>query len=209
MSPPPRIGLVELLDSPRELASFRNLLSTGGVAAIPTETFYALAADPTNERGVTRIFEIKGRGDGKPLLVLFASRGQLEQIGLAARPEVLDRFCRLWPAPLTVALPLASAIPASRGARSLAVRIPASDPVRALVEAVGPLTGTSANRSGAPPLMDPEAVAAALGSEIDLLVDGGVTAGGKPSTVLDATREPPVVIRTGAFRWPPEESGTR
>ncbi len=208
MSPPRRIGLAELLDSPRELARFRKLLSSGGVAAIPTETFYALAADPTNERGVTRIFEIKGRDDGKPLLVLFAAREQLDCLGVSAPPKVLDRFLGIWPAPLTVVLPIGRPIPASRGGNTLAVRMPAASAVRRLLDATGPLTGTSANRSGAAPLADSEAVTSALGSEIDLLIDGGVTPGGEPSTVVDATREPPVVIRTGAFRWPSEEPET-
>lgn len=208
MTDPPRVRLDELLRSPRELARLRDLLSRGGVAAIPTETFYGLAADPTEQRGVARIFEIKGRDDGKPLSVLAASREQIERLGVAAQPELLDRFCRLWPAPLTVVLPLATPIPASRGASTLAVRIPALPPLRDLLETVGPLTGTSANRSGASPIADPEAVAAALGADLDMLVDGGVTAGVVPSTLLDATREPAFVVRSGAFRWPPREPGT-
>jgi L-threonylcarbamoyladenylate synthase len=203
-----RIGLAELLDSPREIARFREILSSGGVAAIPTETFYALAADPGSELGVKRILEIKRRDDGKPLLVLCSSRKDLEELGIAADSRKLDRFLKIWPAPLTVVLPVGRTIPASRGARSLAVRIPASDPVRALIRAVGPVTGTSANRSGAAPLSDPGAVAAALGPAIDLLVDGGTTPGGDPSTLLDATREPPVVIRPGAYPWPFPEPET-
>lgn len=203
-----RIGLTDLLDSPREIARFREILSSGGVAAIPTDTFYALAADPGNELGVKRVLEIKRRDDGKPLLVLCSSRKDLEELGVAADSRKLDRFLKIWPAPLTVVLPVGRTIPASRGARSLAVRIPASDPVRALIRAVGPVTGTSANRSGAAPLADPGAVAAALGSEIDLLVDGGTTPGGDPSTLVDATREPPVVIRPGAYPWPLPEPET-
>lgn len=203
-----RIGLADLLDSPREIARFREILSSGGVAAIPTDTFYALAADPGNELGVKRVLEIKRRDDGKPLLVLCSSRKDLEELGVAADSRKLDRFLKIWPAPLTVVLPVGRTIAASRGVRSLAVRIPASDPVRALIRAVGPVTGTSANRSGAAPLADPGAVAAALGSEIDLLVDGGTTPGGDPSTLLDATREPPVVIRPGAYPWPLPEPET-
>ncbi|HSD72867.1 MAG TPA: L-threonylcarbamoyladenylate synthase [Thermoanaerobaculia bacterium] len=203
-----RIGLADLLDSPREIARFREILSSGGVAAIPTDTFYALAADPRNELGVKRVLEIKRRDDGKPLLVLCSSRKDLEELGVAADSRKLDRFLKIWPAPLTVVLPVGRTIPASRGARSLGGRIPASDPVRALIRAVGPLTGTSANRAGAAPLADPGAVAAALGSEIDLLVDGGTTPGGDPSTLLDATREPPVVIRPGAYPWPLHEPET-
>jgi L-threonylcarbamoyladenylate synthase len=196
-----RVRLSDLLVSSQELASLRALLARGGVAALPTETFYALAADPTSESGVSRLFEIKGRDDEKPLLVLFSSRAQLEALGVAARPDLLDRLFRLWPAPLTVVLPLGAPIAASRGSATLGVRMPAHPTLRELLDAIGPLTGTSANRSGTPPLADPDAVAREL-PDLDLLVDGGTTPGGAPSTIVDATVEPPRVLRAGAFRWP-------
>jgi L-threonylcarbamoyladenylate synthase len=197
-----RLRLRELLASPRELSAFREVVGGGGVAAIPTETFYALAADPRSEAGVARIFEIKGRDDGKPLLTLFSDRSQLAALGVAAEPSTLDRFFRIWPALLTVVLPLTAPIAAARGVPALAVRMPADAAVRELLSAVGPVTGTSANRSGDPALTDADAVESLLGS-VDILVDGGRTPGGLPSTVLDATRTPPVVLRAGAFPWPP------
>jgi len=198
-----RLRLRELLESPHETSQLRELLQRGGVAAIPTETFYALAADPGSEAGVERIFRIKGRDDGKPLLVLFSERAQLEALGIAADSATLDTFFGMWPAPLTVVLPLRRPIAASRGSSSLAVRMPAHAAVCELMSTLGPLTGTSANRSGAPALSDPDAVEAALGGDVDLLVDGGRTPGGKPSTLLDATHTPAEVLRPGAFPWPP------
>jgi L-threonylcarbamoyladenylate synthase len=199
-----RRTLGELLASPGELADLRSALARGGVAAVPTETFYALAADPKVASGVARVFEIKRRDDGKPLLVLFSSRAQLEELGISASEAVLARFFSIWPAPLTAVLPLRAPIAASRGAARLAVRMPASAAVRALLDALGPVTGTSANRSGDPALSNPDAVAAAIGEDLDLLVDGGATPGGEPSTVVDATRTPPRVLRAGAFPWPPD-----
>jgi L-threonylcarbamoyladenylate synthase len=187
------------------MSRLREVLASGGVAALPTETFYALAADPTSERGVSRIFEIKGRDDEKPLLVLFSSRAQLETLGVAAGPDLLDRLFRLWPAPLTAVLPFRAPIAASRGPAILGVRMPASAGVRELLDSVGPLTGTSANRSGTLPLVDPDDVADALGSDLDVLIDGGPAPGGEPSTVVDATRDPPKVVRQGAFPWPPRQ----
>ncbi len=198
-----RLRLRELLASPEELSRLRRTLQGGGVAAIPTETFYALAADPGSEAGVERIFRIKGRDDGKPLLVLFSERAQLEALGIAADSATLDTFFGMWPAPLTVVLPLRRPMAASRGSAALAVRMPADASVRGLLSAVGPLTGTSANRSGAPALSDPDAVEAALGGDVDLLVDGGRTPGRQPSTLVDATQDPAVVLRVGAFPWPP------
>lgn len=198
-----RIGLAELVVSPPRIARLRALLSRGGVAAVPTETFYALAADPMNERGVSRIFEIKGRDRDQPLLVLFSDPAQLGPLRVAVAS--LDLFLGIWPAPLTVVLPLRSPIAASSGGETLAVRMPAAPGLRQLLSAVGPLTGTSANRSGDTPLADPDAVAQELGSDLDLLVEDGPTAGGEPSTIVDATREPVRVLRRGAFRWPEPE----
>ena len=71
-----------------------------------------------------------------------------------------------------------------------------------LLESAGALTGTSANRSGGPPLSDPEEVVKSFGESLDLLVDGGRTPGKKPSTLLDATVEPAALLRAGAFPWP-------
>ena len=144
-----------------------------------------------------RIFRIKGRDDGNPLPVLFATRLDLEGLGVTADPATLEIYFSVWPAPLTVVFPIRAPIAASRGASTLGVRLPASRPLRDLL-----LTGTSANRSGSPPLSDPDEIEAGFRREIDFLLDGGRTPGGFPSTLLDATRDPPVVLRPGAHAWP-------
>ena len=81
------------------------------------------------------------------------------------------------------------------------MRIPAASAPRQLLDRVGPLTGTSANRSGQPPISEPGEIALRLGDDVDLLIDGGTTPGGAPSTIIDATVEPPRVLRAGAFAW--------
>jgi L-threonylcarbamoyladenylate synthase len=154
--------------------------------------------------GCTRVFGLKGRSEAKALLVLYAAREQLGALGAAAPPQVLDRFFGLWPAPLTVVLPLRVPIPASAGEATLGVRVPAHEPLRRLLAQVGPVTGTSLNRSGEPPPTDPDEVERAFGRDLDVLVDGGRTPGGLPSTLVDATFDPPRLIRAGAFPWPPE-----
>ena len=197
-----RVRLDHLLESPEEIARLRELLSGGGVAAIPTETFYGLATNPASILGIARIFGAKGRADDKPLPVVFATRRQLESLGIESARKSLDRWFSIWPAPLTVVLPIRKEIAASRGHSSLGVRIPALPALVRLLEATGPLTATSANRSGDPAFSDPDAVAAAFDGGVDVLIDAGLTPGGKPSTVLDALTEPPTVIRAGAFPWP-------
>ena len=198
-----RIRIEDLLASPQEIAAFGALLARGGVAGIPTETFYALAADPRSEAGVERVLALKGRDAAKPLLALFGARRQLAPLGVAAAPAVLDRYFAIWPAPLTVVLPLSAPIPASRDALSLGVRMPAHRALCDLLARVGPVTGTSFNRAGEPPCSDPEEAARLMPGEVDVFVDGGKTPGGLASTLLDATVDPPRVLRAGAFPWPP------
>ncbi len=197
-----RIALDVLIDSPEQIFELRELLAHGGLLAIPTETYYALSADPDNAAGVRRVFAAKGRDDGKPLPVLFGTRTQLERMGVNAATATLDHFFQIWPAPLTVVLPVRRPLAASRGVPTLGVRLPASRKLRALLATLGPVTGTSLNRSGRPPLDDPDEIEAHFRREIDVLVDGGKTPGGKPSTVVDATEDPPAVLRDGAFPWP-------
>ena len=150
-----------------------------------------------------RALAMKGREAAKPLLVLFGERSQLAGLGVLAPAQVLDRFFALWPAPLTVVFGLAAPIPASCGGLSLGVRVPAQDALRQLLASTGPMTGTSLNRSGESPCETADQVAELFEREIDLLVDGGKTPGGLPSTLVDATVEPPRVLRAGAFGWPP------
>src|SRR5215831_2625984 len=122
-----RIGIHDLLGSVEEVGRFAARIALGGLAAVPTETFYALAADPLSETGVRRVLEAKGRGEDKPLLVLFGARRQLEPLGVTAHSEKLDALFRIWPAPLTAILSLRAPIPASLGAATLGIRLPAHE----------------------------------------------------------------------------------
>lgn len=196
----------DLLASPEEISAFEALLARGGIAGIPTETFYGLAADPRSEVGVRRVLALKRRDAAKPLLALFGARRQLATLGVKADPATLDRFFAIWPAALTVVFPLSAPIPASRDALSLGVRMPAHAALRELLARVGPVTGTSFNRSGEPPCSDPEQAVALMPGELDVFVDGGKTPGGLASTLVDATVDPPRVLREGAFPWPPARS---
>ena len=197
-----KIPLEQLVAAPEDFPDLFLLLQRGGVAAIPTDTFYGLAVSPWHEQGVARIFEAKGRDDGKPLPVLAGFEEQLDALGIdAAGPREILRS--IWPAPLTAVLSLRAPIAASRGGKSLAVRIPADERVRRLLAETGPLTATSANRSGGSAAADPHAVAAEFSERIDVLIDGGRCPGGLPSTIVDFTVEPPRILRAGAFPWPP------
>lgn len=201
----PRVRLTELLGDAAHLEALAAALREGAVAAIPTETFYGLAASPWSARGCARVFAIKGRNAEKALPVLAAAVGELALLGIESAPEDLAAIAALWPAPLTAVFAARVALPCTGGERSIAVRVPAHDDLRRLLAAVGPVTGTSANRAGEPALATADAVATLAGAEIDLLIDGGATPGGLPSTIVDARERPPRVLRRGAFPW--NESG--
>jgi len=178
-----------------QLEEIAETLRSGAVLLMPTDTIYGLHAVAAQEEAVARIVKMKGRGETKPFIVLASAVGQLTDLGIDADPEILRALTSIWPAPLTAILPLRRPLPASRGASTLAVRIPDLDWLRELVARTGPLVSTSANRSGEPAVDRPSALAAELFERLDL-VDGGVRAG-EPSAILDLTGVEPRFIREG------------
>ena len=172
------------------------VLRRGGIVIMRSDTVYGLhGVAPTTG---ARLTALKGRPDGKPLLVLLADGRSAETITGTRPPPAL---AALWPGPLTIVLPVAdpAPTPVAAGARSLAVRVPADPALRAIVAAVGtPLYSTSANRAGEPPLGDPAALRAAFGSSVELIVDDGAVTAVVPSTIVDATVTPARVLRAGA-----------
>ena len=172
------------------------MLRRRGIVLMRSDTVYGLhgSAPATG----ARLTALKGRPDGKPLLVLVADGRSAETITGTAPPPAL---AALWPGPLTIVLPVAepAPTPVAAGAGSLAVRVPADPALRAIIAAVGaPLYSTSANRTGEPPLGDPAALRAAFGSSVELIVDDGPVAATAPSTIVDVTTSPPRILRAGA-----------
>ena len=180
-----------------------HALRGGGVVAFPTETFYGLAADPRNAAAVDTVFRVKGRPARLAIPLIAADLAQV--IGVAGRLPPLA--CRLaeawWPGPLTIVMPAWDGLtPALLENGTVAVRVSGLPAARALARALGhPVTSTSANLSGELPARDADAVAASLGRGIDVLLDGGATAGGLPSTIVDVTGTAPRLIRAGAVTW--------
>jgi L-threonylcarbamoyladenylate synthase len=172
----------------------------GGVIAFPTDTFYALGVTPFNAAAVRRIFTIKGRGTS-PILVLIRDPGDLEGLVADIPPSAQLLMNACWPGPLTIVFRACPSVPSLVGADTgtIGIRLAASHSLQQLLEAVGgPLTGTSANRSGAAAPTTAQEVHAGLGADVDLILDGGRTAGGLPSTVVDTTVLPIRLIREGA-----------
>lgn len=164
-----------------------SCLQNGGVVAIPTESFYALAAVATNPLAVARVNTIKGRPKHKPILSLIGDRSQLRTLAKEV-PSVADLLIRhFWPGPLTIIFPACSGLPEelTAGTGTIGIRQPAVRGLLTLLREIAPLTGTSANRSDEPPTCTAEEVEQTLGHELDLIIDEGPTAGGKPSTLVD------------------------
>ncbi|HSA61009.1 MAG TPA: L-threonylcarbamoyladenylate synthase [Nitrospiraceae bacterium] len=193
------IELYSASDLPRLAQSVKRIVHDGGIVALPTETYYGLAVDPFNEVAVDRLLRLKGREDGKPILVLIGQRAQLPLLvrGISPLAEFLiDRF---WPGPLTILFEAQPSLPSNltAGTGTVGVRLSSCGPLIDLLAITGPLTGTSANRAGGPPAQEATYVRRALGPDVDLIIDAGPTPGGPPSTVVDA-RGAVRLIREGA-----------
>jgi len=173
----------------------------GGVIAFPTETFYGLGVDPLNVPAVQRLYDLKGRSpQTSPILVLIRSRRELRALVSEITPAAERLMQACWPGPLTLVFRAAEAVPSVLTAETstIGVRLSAYPDVQRVLEVIGgPLTGTSANRTGQPPATTADEVERAFGADVDLIVNGGPTPGGLPTTVVDTTVSPPRLIREG------------
>lgn len=183
---------------PRLAQSVSRIIRGGGVVALPTETYYGLAVDPFNEHAVDRLLRLKGRAEGKPILVLIGRPAQLPLLVRAISPVASLLIDRFWPGPLTILFDAHPSLPhnLTAGTGTVGVRLSSCGPLVELLAVAGPVTGTSANRGGELPAQDAGQIEATLGSEIDLIIDAGSAPGGRPSTVVDA-RDAVRMIREG------------
>ncbi|MBI3950911.1 MAG: threonylcarbamoyl-AMP synthase [Acidobacteria bacterium] len=183
------------------LSCIAEAVRQGRVIAYPTDTFYGLGCDPFNEAAVERLFAIKQRERDKPILLIISD----PTLVVWLTSERNERFKRLsqhfWPGPLTLVLRASERLPSllTGETGTIGIRLPDHELCRRIVSAAGGvLTGTSANLTGQPSVATAEGVLSQLGESLNLIVDGGPTPGGAPSTVLDLTQDPPWLIREGA-----------
>ncbi|HEU65387.1 MAG TPA: threonylcarbamoyl-AMP synthase [Chloroflexi bacterium] len=183
----------------REVEEGVKILQKGGVIAFPTDTVYGLGADAFNSTAVERIYEIKNRPRHQQLPLLIADVELLTTLAHPV-PEFAWFLAKLfWPGGLTLVLPKTDSVPAYLASDpTIAVRIPDHPVCLALIRYLGnPIIGTSANISGQPPVLTAEEVGQQLGDKLDFVIDGGKCPGGKESTVVDVTRESPMILRQG------------
>jgi len=173
----------------------------GGVIAFPTDTVYGLGADAFNPTAVERIYEIKDRPKHRQLPLLIADINQLTTLAEPI-PEITWFLARqFWPGGLTLVLPKTDSLPAYLAPGStIAVRVPDHPVCLAIIQHLGnPIIGTSANISDQPAALTAEEVGQQLGGKIDFVINGGKCPGGKESTVVDVTRESPIILRQGTI----------
>ena len=170
------------------------------VVAYPTDTLYGLGASVAAPTAIERVFSIKGRPLGRGLPVLVASTGQLDDLAADVPDEAIALAERFWPGGLTLVLKHRAGLPAvlTGGAPTVAIRQPSHPTPVALIGACGaPITGTSANRSGGPDPVSADQVVQQLEDVVDAVLDGGPCGWGAPSTVVDVSRRPALLLRAG------------
>lgn len=179
-----------------------EVIRRGGVIAFRTDTFYGLGVDPLNKSAVQKIRELKGREDGKPILLLISDPSQVDRF-ITHQSELFKTVvARFWPGPITLVATARAELPIAltAGTGTIGLRLPDDETVRALVRACGgALTATSANMSGQLPARSAKEVQNYFPAGVDLIVEGGEVTAIQPSTVLDLSGAGVRLIREGAI----------
>lgn len=187
-------------DDPRAIPHALEILSAGGLVAFPTDTVYGVAAGVRSPVGIDRLYEAKARSANKAIAVLIGETAQLQQLtpGLTHSAALLAE--RFWPGALTLVVPKHPTLPEQLSALpTVGVRMPNHAFARALMRAAGPLATSSANISGDSNTLTAQQVLEQLEGRVELVLDGGSVEGGVPSTVVDCTKDPPLILRLGAL----------
>jgi len=177
-------------------------IDNGGLVAFPTETFYGLGANINNANALKKIFEVKGRADNAPILLLIGDMHMVEYY-VSHIPESARRIMNaFWPGGVTLVFNASDAVNPvlSAGTGKIGIRYSSHPVPSAISKKLGyAITGTSANISGKAPPDSAEKALEQLGGKIELIIDGGLTRGVTPSTVIDVSNDNLAVIREGCI----------
>lgn len=187
-----------LPSSPEAIAQALEVLRAGGLVAFPTDTVYGVGALAFDQRAIESIYKAKDRPMEKAIPVLIGDSGDLEKVAIDIPSRARQLAAHFWPGPLTILVPKRSDLPEAVSATStVGVRVPDHAVALTLLRAAGPLAVTSANISGAQSPVTAQEVYEQLGGRIALIIDGGRTPGGVPSTLVDCTTPDLQVLREG------------
>lgn len=187
-----------------DVAGLVRVLEEGGVVACPTETLLGLLADARNPDAVERVAALKGRPANMPIALLIPGPDAISEVARAPSEKAVRLMAAHWPGPLTLLLQARGDLdPRLARDGKVGVRVPGPSPAAALVRAFGhALTATSANRTGEPPVASVEELSPSIREGVDGAVMGS-SPGGPPSTLIDATTDPMIVLRPGAIEVDP------
>ena len=175
-----------------------SALNRGCLVAFPTDTVYGLAAKYDDFQAVRRLYSVKERPLDKAIPILIGALSDINELAADFPPTARALAETFWPGALTLVVKRHERVPkVVAPSTTVAMRMPAHEWLLTLLQIVGPLAVSSANRSGKSPKLSAGPVRAALGEHIELIIDGGPAPGGKPSTVADCSIYPPVVLRDG------------
>lgn len=185
-------------DHPVALRHAVDVLNHGGLVVFPTDTVYGLGALPSRADFVERLYVVKGRDSAKAIAVLIGRVEELAKVSIDPGETAMQLARRFWPGPLTIIVPRHPDLPDILSPkRTIGVRMPDHPVALRLLQLTGPLAVTSANLSGKENTTTVEEVLAQLDSRVHLVLDGGKTPGGLPSTVVDCTGSELEILRQG------------
>jgi L-threonylcarbamoyladenylate synthase len=185
----------------RGLLAAQAALEQGKLVVLPTDTVYGIAADAFSPRAVQNLLDAKGRGRDMPPPVLVGAPTTLDALAVDIPAWLRSMVEQLWPGPLTVVCRQQASLTWDLGEthNTVAVRMPDDRRALALLKQTGPLAVSSANTTGLPAAQNVDDAEEMLGPRVAVYLDGGPTASGTPSTILDATGSTPRVLRQGAI----------
>lgn len=178
----------------------KTTFQSGGNVVFPTETVYGIGGSALSEKGIKGIYSIKGRPGDNPLIMHFADTSDLEKYVYINQPYVEKLMKKFWPGPMTLVFQKKDNVPDyfTGGLQTVGVRLPSSEVAKEIIRIAGvPVCAPSANISGRPSSTLFKHVVEDFNERVDILVDGGKSEVGLESTVIDVTKEVPVVLRPG------------
>jgi len=186
------------VDDPHALTRAVEALEAGDLVAFPTDTVYGVGALVHEPESIAKLYVIKERDLLKAIPILVGSVADLDQVASGINQKARRLAKAFWPGPLTLVVPRHPALPEIVSPYpTVGVRMPAHQTALNILELAGPLAVTSANLSGEPSSRTADEVVAQLKGRLPLILDGGQTPGGQPSTVVDCTQPDLTILRPG------------
>ena len=187
---------------PAAMSYAADFIRRGELVAIPTDTFYGIAADPFNLAAVDQIYRVKGRPEARALPILVNTVSQALTLSRDVPFTFLKLAAKFWPGPLTLLVQASTGVPLKVTAHTgnVAMRWPKSAIVSSLIDLLkSPVTGTSGNISGQPACATAEQLLEQLGDRLPLIIDAGETPGNLPSTIVKLDDDDWAVMREGVI----------